>query len=71
MDVWKNGGRVCHSWHTVKCTAPFTAGSTQSKETAEQRATTLALCLSLKSSLILSAAEQCLTGAHNHFMAQI
>lgn len=27
--------------------------------------------LSLKSSLILSTAEQCLTGAHNHFMAQI
>lgn len=27
--------------------------------------------LSLKSSLIPSAAEQCLTEAHNHFMAQI
>lgn len=67
VKEWGEGVRH-RSWQTVKRAAPFTAGLYKaSKHSSMERRHSL----SLKSSLILSTAEQCLTGAYNHFKAQI
>lgn len=62
------GGGAPQLANSQSAAASLTAGSHKAKQTLEWRSR----CLSpLKSSLILSTAEECLAGAHNHFMAQI
>lgn len=56
----------------IQVCSTFYYGLIWSKHTLRERCSSrmLSLSLPLKSSLILSEAEQCLTGAHNHFMTQ-